>query len=34
MKNAKKIFFAFEIEKAKKNNLQKEWRKGLFYFLR
>ena len=33
-KNAKKLFFAVQIEKTKKNNLQKEWRKKLFYFLR
>ena len=34
MKNAKKNFFAFQIEKTEKSNLQKEWRKELFYFLR
>ena len=33
-KNAKNIFFAVQIEKTEKNNLQKEWRKKLFYFLR
>ena len=33
-KNAKNLFFAFHIEKTEKNNLQKEWRKKLFYFLR
>ena len=34
MKNAKNLFFAVQIEKTEKNNLQKEWRKKLFYFLR
>ena len=33
MKNAKNHFFAVQIEKTKKNILQKEWRKKLFYFL-
>ena len=33
-KNAKNLFFAVQIEKTEKNNLQKEWRKKLFYFLR
>ena len=33
-KNAKNHFFAVQIEKTEKNNLQKEWRKKLFYFLR
>ena len=32
--NAKNLFFAVQIEKTEKNNLQKEWRKKLFYFLR
>ena len=32
MKNAKNLFFADQIEKTEKNNLQKEWRKKLFYF--
>ena len=32
-KNAKNLFFAVQIEKTEKNNLQKEWRKKLFYFL-
>ena len=27
MKNAKNLFFAFQIEKTEKRNLQKEWRK-------
>ena len=30
MKNAKNLFFAVQIEKTEKNNLQKEWRKKLF----
>ena len=36
MKNAKNLFFFFavQIEKTEKINLQKEWRKKLFYFLR
>ena len=34
MKNVKNLFFAIQIEKTEKNNLQKEWRKKLFYFLR
>ena len=29
-KNAKNLFFAVQIEKTEKNNLQKEWRKKLF----
>ena len=33
-KNAKNLFFAVQIEKTEKNNLQKEWRKKLFYLLR
>ena len=33
-KNTKNLFFAVQIEKTEKNNLQKEWRKKLFYFLR
>ena len=33
-KNAKNLFFAVQIEETEKNNLQKEWRKKLFYFLR
>ena len=32
-KNAKNLFFAVQIEKTEKNNLQKEWRKKHFYFL-
>ena len=34
MKNAKNLFFFFavQIEKTEKNNLQKGWRKKLFYF--
>ena len=31
-KNAKNVFFAVQIEKTEKKNLQKEWRKKLFYF--
>ena len=34
MENAKNLFFAFQIEETEKNNLQKEWRKNNFYFLR
>ena len=30
MKNAKNLFFAVQIEKTEKNNLQKEWRKKAF----
>ena len=33
-KNAKNLFFDVQIEKTEKNNLHKEWRKKLFYFLR
>ena len=31
MKNAKNLFFAVQIEKTDKNNLQKEWRKKLSF---
>ena len=31
MKNVK-LFFPVQIEKTEKNNLEKEWRKKLFYF--
>ena len=34
MKNAKNLLLAVQIEKTEKNNLQKEWRKNLFYYLR
>ena len=34
MKNAKKNFFAVQIEKTEKNNLLKELSKKLFHFLR
>ena len=35
MKNAKNLFFfAVQIENTEKNNLQKEWRKKLFYLKR
>ena len=30
MKNAKNLFFAVQIEKTEKNNLQEEWRKILY----
>ena len=32
-KNAKNLFLAVQIEKTEINILQKEWGKGLFYFL-
>ena len=32
LKNAKNLFFAVQIEKTEKNNLQREWRKMLFAF--
>ena len=31
MKNAKNLFFAVQTEKTEKHNLQKEWRKKLFF---
>ena len=31
MKSAKNLFFAFQIEKTEKRNLQKEWRKKTLF---
>lgn len=32
IKDGKNLFFAVQIEKTEKNDLQKEWRKKLYYF--